>query len=190
MKQYLLGDICKVHIGANFKDSDYKKSGIPVLKSSGVNGGLISKDVVFYCDPEKALNESLVSFGDIVITGGASSGKVGINLTNIDYLPTSKIFKLEPDPSIVSKKYLYYFLLNSSREINSHITFGNTTNLYKSSLLKIRVFIPDLKTQDRVVRYLDKFRELREELRLRRRQGVYYRNKIMSDLQECALTKE
>ncbi|CBY92724.1 type I restriction-modification system, S subunit [Mycoplasma haemofelis str. Langford 1] len=182
MKQYLLGDICKVYVGVNFKDSDYKKFGIPVLKASGVNDGLTSEEVAFYCSSEKAFNESLVSFGDIVVTGGASSGKVGINLTDINYLPTSKIFKLEPDPSIVSKKYLYYFLLNSSREINSHITSGNATNLYKSSLLKIRVLVPDLETQDRIVRYLDKFRELREELRMRKSQGVYYRNKIMSSL--------
>ncbi|AEG73044.1 type I restriction enzyme specificity HsdS domain protein [Mycoplasma haemofelis Ohio2] len=190
MKRYLLGDICKVYSGVDLKDSDYRKSGIPVLKSSEVSGGFISEDVVFYCDPEKALNGNLVRFGDVVITRMGGKCRVGINLTNVDYLPISTIFKLDPNPEIVSREYLYYCLLNSLQEINSHIANGNVSKLYKSSLLKVALSIPDLETQARIVEYLNQLQELRKELELRKRQGVYYRSKIMNNLKECASTRK
>ncbi|AEG73057.1 type I restriction-modification system, S subunit [Mycoplasma haemofelis str. Langford 1] len=190
-KECRLGEICKIHRGLSFKSTYYLESGTPVLKIGNVDGGKVIKENLFYCDEKshKVLDMHRVRYEDVVITNLAPAGKVAINLTNLEFILSSHVFKLDPNPEILDRRYLYYFLMNSPRQIEQMLTAANVVRIHMSSLEKFKILVPDLETQRSIVAKLDKFRELREELKMRKRQGVYYRNKIMGGLQECVFPK-
>ncbi|AEW45402.1 type I restriction enzyme specificity HsdS domain protein [Mycoplasma haemocanis str. Illinois] len=189
-KEYKLGEVCKICRGVSFKGIHYLESGTPVLKIGNIQDGKVIKENLFYCDEgsHKIADEQWVRYGDVVITNLAPAGKVGINLTDIEFVLGGHAFKLLPNPEILDRGYLYYFLVNFPSQVESMITLGNVSVISVSSMERFKILIPDLETQRDIVRKLDIFRELREELKMRKRQGIYYRNKIMHDLQECAFT--
>ncbi|AEG73040.1 type I restriction-modification system, S subunit [Mycoplasma haemofelis str. Langford 1] len=187
-KEYRLGEICKVHRGLSFTDYGLE-SGTPIIKKKNIRGGKVVVEDVFYGDEtkHKVLDIHRVRYEDVVITNVSPGGKVAINLTDMEFILGGEVFKLEPNPEILNRRYLYYFLMNSPQQIEQALTLANVVRLHVSSIEKFKIHVPDLKTQLEIVRYLDTFRELREELRMRKQQGVYYRDKIMSSLRECAL---
>ncbi|CBY92719.1 type I restriction-modification system, S subunit (fragment) [Mycoplasma haemofelis str. Langford 1] len=145
------------------------------------------KENLFYCDDanHKISDAHRVQYGDVVITNSAPSPRrVAINLTNLEFILSSHVFKLDPNPEILDRKYLYYFLENSPQQVERMITFKNVSAINVSSVESFKILVPDLETQRSIAAKLDKLRELREELKMRKRQGVYYRNKIMSNLLE------
>ncbi|AEW45407.1 type I restriction enzyme specificity HsdS domain protein [Mycoplasma haemocanis str. Illinois] len=189
-KEYRLGEICKVCRGISFKDSHYLKSGTPVLKKGNIKGGNVVKENLFYCDETNhKISDSLrVRYEDVVITNSAPHpGRIAINLTDFEFILSAHVFKLDPNPEVLDRKYLYYFLMNSPQQAERMITVKNVSAINVSSVENFEILVPDLETQRSIVRKLDTFQELREELReelkMRKRQGAYYRDKIMGELQ-------
>ncbi|AEW45410.1 Type I restriction enzyme specificity HsdS domain protein [Mycoplasma haemocanis str. Illinois] len=190
-KEYRLGEICKIHKGLSFKSIHYLKSGTPVLKIGNIDGGKVIRGNLFYCDEKghRVLDIHRVRYEDVVMTNLAPAGKVGINLTDIEFILGGEVFKFEPNPEILDRRYLYYFLMNSPSQIEQMLTSANVVRIHISSVEKFKILVPNLETQRSIVKKLDIFRELREELKMRKRQGAYYRDKIMGELQEYVSSK-
>ncbi|CBY92713.1 type I restriction-modification system, S subunit [Mycoplasma haemofelis str. Langford 1] len=188
-KEYCLGEICKVHRGLFFTGSSYLESGTAVLSKKNIKNGKVMKEGLSYCDERnhKVEDSHRVRYGDVVITNSYIAGRVGINLTDTEFILEGNAFKLEPNLEILDKKYLYYFLMNSPQQIEQLISYGNVSIISKSSMEKFKIRVPDLETQKNIVRQLDAFWELREELRMRKQQKDYYRNKIMKSLQDSCV---
>ncbi|AEW45404.2 type I restriction-modification system, S subunit [Mycoplasma haemocanis str. Illinois] len=182
-----------VRKGLSFKESHYLESGTPVLKKGNIKVGKVNNESLFYCDERnhKVLDTHRVRYGDVVITNlDPQAGRVGINLTDTEFILCGEVFKLEPNPRILDRKYLYYFLVNFPHKIEQLLTSSNVVRLRASSIEKFKIRVPDLETQRNIVKQLDTFQELREELRMRKSQGVYYRDKIMRYLQDCSSAKK
>lgn len=96
----------------------------------------------------------------------------------------SDAFSVKPDLSILSTKYVYYFLTNNQREIYNLKKGAGIPHVYPKDLAVLKIPIPPLSVQKETVRILDKFtelqKELQKELQLRKKQYIFYRDKLLN----------
>ena len=92
-------------------------------------------------------------------------------------------FSVYPNDTVI-KKFLYHFLLNKQEYLYS---ISNKSaipySISKEKILKIQIPIPSIKTQEKIVKILDKFTnyvtELQAELQARKKQYEYYRDELL-----------
>lgn len=123
-------------------------------------------------------------FGEILISASGTIGRTVIFNGQDAYFQDSNIVWVENDESQVFNKYLYYFY----QIANWGIAEGGTIKrLYNNNLSKLKIPIPPLKEQARIVEILDKFDALTNsiteglprEIALRQKQYEYYRNLLL-----------
>lgn len=124
--------------------------------------------------------------GDTVTTPSRGQGGIGY----VGYQPNSfwlgpLCYKLESiDKSILTNKFLFYFLQSENHLILSLKKEGGVPAVNKSDLANLLIPIPPLSVQREIVRILDKFTELATELTTelaaRKRQYSYYRESLLS----------
>lgn len=121
----------------------------------------------------------------IIAMYGATDGRVGIN--KIPLTTNQACANIEVDDNIASYKYVYYCLLNQYEYIKSLGT-GSQTNINSQIVRKLKIPIPPMEEQERIVKILDTFdalvnsisEGLPKEIALRRKQYEYYREQLLS----------
>ena len=116
---------------------------------------------------------------------GATVGKVGIN--KIPLTTNQACSNIEVNEDIANYKYVYYCLLNQYEYIKS-LGVGSQTNINAQIVKKLKIPLPSLEEQQRIVTILDKFdtlvnsisEGLPREIELRRKQYEYYREKLLT----------
>ena len=91
------------------------------------------------------------------------------------------------DSKIINTKFLYY-ILNRNRQLLRYDNGVDQTNLRKDDILKIKLSIPSLEEQEKIVSILDRFDKLCNdiseglpaEIEVRRKQYEYYRDKLLN----------
>ena len=91
------------------------------------------------------------------------------------------------DDMTLLPKFLYYFLSRTS-QLLKHDDGASQTNLRKGQILEVKIPIPPLAQQKRIVAILDKFEALTtslteglpREIALRQQQYEYYRELLLS----------
>lgn len=113
------------------------------------------------------------------------------SLGNVFYLDTpfwnvDTIYYTEIDETKVIPKYIYYFIQNI--HLDKLNIAGGVPSMTQAILNKIDIDVPPLEEQERIVKILDKFDKLVNditvgipaEIELRRKQYEYYRNQLLS----------
>lgn len=89
------------------------------------------------------------------------------------------------DKNILNVKYLYYYLLNKINYIAQLYRGSGIKHPDMKKVLDIKIPIPSLEMQEKIVKTLDKFTnyvtELQSELQSRNKQYEYYRDKLLSE---------
>ena len=119
-----------------------------------------------------------------VIAAGAA-GEIGFS--DIEFWAADDCYYFDCPKEILHDKFLYYFLLSERHQLTSQIRKASVPRLGRVSIEKIKIPIPPLETQQKVVKILDKFTELEAtleatleaELALRKRQYQYYRDFLL-----------
>lgn len=86
---------------------------------------------------------------------------------------------------LINQRYLYYFLISKQEYIFSIVNKDAIPHsVNKEQILNIKISLPDLTEQERIVNILDKFsnyeKELEKELEQRNKQYNYYLDKLLS----------
>lgn len=88
------------------------------------------------------------------------------------------------DSCVVGARYLYHYLLFSSRELRRLCSLQGIPALNKLQLQRMVIAVPPLGVQQEIVRILDQFTtleaELEAELEARRKQYEHYRNMLLT----------
>ena len=165
---YNLEEIVKIKNGKDWKELG--KGDIPVYGSGGEMGIYVDK---FTYDKPTVLIPRKGSIENVFYLDKP--------FWNVD-----TIFYTEIDNSKIIPKYFYYFI----EQYDLTLLSNNSTrpSLTQMILNKIKILIPSLAIQNKVVKILDKFQEILEdtkgllpqEIELRRKQYEYYREKLLT----------
>ena len=167
VRKVTLGEICSFLRGQTITSKNAVDEGIPV-----VAGGL---------QPSYYHNISNRDANTIAVAGsGAYAGYVSYWDKPI-YL--SDAFSVETGNNVV-KKYVYYFLKLNQEKIYSFQKGAGIPHVHGSDIKNLLINIPDVTTQEEIVKILDSFTNLidalYEELSLRQKQFEYYREKLLT----------
>ena len=167
-----LGEVCDVKAGKNINKTFIQNNlgNFPVINSG--------REPLGYINIFNTENDPIG-----ITSRGAGVGYVSWNegkyyRGNLNYSATVK------DEGVLLPRFLYFYLKNSSKEIENLCTFDGIPALNKSSLEGLLIPIPPLEIQEKIVQILDKMTdyvtELTSELTSRKKQYSYYRDKLLS----------
>ena len=170
-----LREVCEVKAGKNINKTFIQNNlgNFPVINSG--------KEPLGYVNIFNTENDPIG-----ITSRGAGVGYVSWNegkyyRGNLNYSATVK------DKEVLLPRFLYFYLKNSSKEIENLCTFDGIPALNKSSLEELLIPIPPLKIQEKIVEKLDKITnyttELQTELQGRKQQYEYYRDYLLSEEQ-------
>lgn len=196
VKWIKLGDMCEIKGRIGFRgytrrDIVDENQGAISLSPSNIVDGCLCYDKCTYISWAKYEEspEIMASVGDIVFTKTASVGKTAL----IKMLPN----KTTINPQLVLMKnikcdngYLSYILKSNrfQNEVRKNTGVGSVPNVPQSILANILIPVPPIEEQRRIVKILDRFDTLTNELQIslpaeitaRRQQYDYYREKLLT----------
>ncbi|WP_172616491.1 restriction endonuclease subunit S [Leptospira weilii] len=128
---------------------------------------------------------SYPKIGEILISASGTIGRAVVFDGKESYFQDSNIVWIENNENFILNKFLFYFYKIANWDISEG---GTIQRLYNDSLRKLRIPIPPLAQQERIVRILDKFDALTNsiseglprEITLRQKQYEYYRELLLS----------
>lgn len=168
----LLGEIVPISRGKRLVRNQLKDNGqYPVYQNS-------LQPLGFYDD------QNCRAYMTFVIAAGAA-GEIGFS--DIEFWAADDCYYFDCPQEILHDKFLYYFLLSERHQLTSQIRKASVPRLGRVSIEKIKIPVPPLETQQKIVKILDKFTELEAtleatleaELALRKRQYQYYRDFLL-----------
>lgn len=123
--------------------------------------------------------------GEILISASGTIGRTVIFDGEDSYFQDSNIVWVENDEKLVLNKFLFYFYKIAKWGVAEG---GTIQRLYNSDLKKLKIPIPPLSIQQKIVDILDKFDHLTnaisfglpKEIELRRKQYEYYREQLLN----------
>ncbi len=200
-KQYELRDITLGEIGKVsmckriLKSQTNKVAGIPFYKI-GNFGKKTDTYITLKLFNEYKEKYSYPNKGDVLISASGTIGRTVIFDGEPAYIQDSNIVWLSHDESKLLNKYLYYYY--QLRPWNLCIG-GTISRLYNSNLESIKIVLPPIKIQNKVVEILDKFQSLLsdtqgllpQEIEQRQKQYEYYREKLLTfDLESGTIFRQ
>lgn len=167
-----LGEVVPISRGKRLVRSQLQDNGqYPVYQNS-------LQPLGFYDD------QNCRAYMTFVIAAGAA-GEIGFS--DIEFWAADDCYYFDCPKEILHDKFLYYFLLSERHQLTSQIRKASVPRLGRVSIEKIKIPVPPLETQQKIVKILDKFTELEAmletaleaELALRKRQYQYYRDFLL-----------
>ncbi|WP_149711031.1 restriction endonuclease subunit S [Campylobacter concisus] len=181
----MLGDIGEVRMCKRILKEQTSANGeIPFYKI-----GTFGKEADAYISKELfdeyRSKYSYPKIGEVLISASGTIGRAVIFNGNDAYFQDSNIVWIENDEGQVLNRYLFYFYQIADWNIAEG---GTIKRLYNDNLKKIKIPVPSLQTQQKVVEILDKFDTLvnsitdglPREIELRRKQYEHYRELLLN----------
>ncbi|WP_258190672.1 restriction endonuclease subunit S [Streptococcus sp. D2] len=174
----------------------YLKGTIPWLRTNEVKFNTITTTEKYVT--EKAVEETglkwILPNSIIIAISGATAGRVAMN--SIPLTTNQHCCSISVDERIVNYKYLYYWLVNQNRQILS-LKQGARGDINMSMIKSLKIPVPSLEIQSRIVQVLDNFDTvcndlnigLPKEIELRQKQYEYFREKLLTFVAEGEYTE-
>lgn len=127
--------------------------------------------------------------GDTVTTPSRGQGGIGfVAYQDKPFWLGPLCYKIQSNTKAVMNKYIYYCLSNDTEQILLYKNSGGVPSLNSTDVAKIKIPIPSLKEQERIVLILDRFDKLCNdiseglpaEINARQKQYEYYRDKLLT----------
>lgn len=169
VKYKTLGEMCFFRRGTSFTSKQAKKGNVPVI-----SGG---KKPAFFHNVSNRKPKSITIAGS-----GAYAGYVQWWETEIFCADS---FTLESqNESELNNKYLFYFLTSIQNKIYSQQKGTSIPHVHSKDIENFKIPVPPLEVQEKIVRILDTFaeltNELTNELTARKKQYEYYRDQLLT----------
>lgn len=164
-----LGDLCKIKTGIGITKKEMCEDGRYKIISGG-------KTPMGKCDYFNRFANT------VTIARAGSAGYV--NFIYDDFYLNDKCFSVIPKSKIIMSRFLYFYLKANQYYIYSLKSSGTVPTININKISKIKVPLPPLPVQEEIVKILDKFtdleNELENELRMRKMQFNAYRDKLLT----------
>nr|WP_246307737.1 restriction endonuclease subunit S [Candidatus Mycoplasma haemohominis] len=153
-------------------------------------------EVISFTDEKELTEKNYCEKGDLLITRSSHT---------LDKIGTASVY-LQDKPCLIGEnvlcfrhnqnpKYISYALsLNTSKQQKKrYASKGVAVYIKSKDIKKIKIPLPSLEIQEQVVEVLDAFRELvrelENEIKLRKQQFEYYKEKLISNIDKSEFKK-
>ena len=189
-KKYKLGDIAKFTYG--FTDKALENGTARYIRITDIseNGYLLNNDCKYLNITEENKKYVLEKGNLVVARTGASYGKTLYFDSDIPGIYASFLIKIDLDNNIILNKYYWHFSKSSLywNQANNLVSKAGQPQFNSNAIKKIEIEVPSIEEQQRIIKILDKFESLINdiseglpaEIELRRKQYEYYRNKLLN----------
>jgi type I restriction enzyme S subunit len=150
--------------GPRFSSKDYDERGnVKTIRGTDVssNGDIKYLQVPTASIEQATVNSHALKDGDLVMITTADCGATAVfRKQNIPYIASAYAIKLTPTNK-VNSKYVNYFLQTDDalKQVESFIRKGTVANLPGSDVMAIKLAVPELNEQNKIVSILEKLDE-------------------------------
>lgn len=158
-----LGEICKLKNGFAFKSTGYKKFGIPVIRISDINEGIVSIENAVRVEPDAEFENYIVKLNDILVAmSGATTGKFGVYKSKEKAYQNQRVGKFKiRDNKILNIQFLFHHIHSLKKQIEKDAYGGAQPNISSAKIEEMEIVLPPLSEQLQIV---SKIEELFSEL--------------------------
>ena len=169
------------------KRHDYYDGNVPWLRTQDIDFNVINQTSATISD--EGLRNSAAQWIPancvIVAMYGATAAKVAVN--SIPLTTNQACCNLQIDETKADVRYVFHWLSNEYEHLKA-LGEGSQSNMMSNVMKQIKVGIPSLAEQDRIISILDRFDKLTNdlssglpaEIEARRKQYEYYRDRLLS----------
>ncbi|WP_274571624.1 restriction endonuclease subunit S [Neisseria leonii] len=191
-----LGEVGKLIRGNGMQKKDFTETGVPAIHYGQIYTyyGFETHKTLSFVSSELAKTLKKVNHGDVVITNTSENledvGKAVLYLGEKQAVTGGHATIFKPNPEMILGKYFVYctqsaFFAAGKRK---YAKGTKVIDVSATDMAKIKIPIPPLETQTRIVAILDKFDALTHsisdglprEIELRQKQYEYYRERLLT----------
>lgn len=189
-----LGDICKLKNGYAFKSDKYENNGVPVIRISDINGGIVSSQKAVRVKANAEYENYLVENNDILVAmSGATTGKFGVYKSTEKAYQNQRVGKFKIlDKNVLNNEFLFHQINSLKRQIEKYAYGGAQPNISSTKIEQMQIVVPPLPEQQAIV---SKIEELlsdldngKQQLQLAQQQLKIYRQSLLKWAFEGKLT--
>lgn len=167
-KKSKLGEFLTLRNGYAFKSQDFESDGIPVIRISDIQDGIVKPDEAVRIPSAKSKNGFFLEKGDVLVAmSGATTGKIGRYVSDQPALQNQRVGNLVPKDKGISKDFVYYLIQNHKKDIEEQAYGGAQPNISSKLIESIETNLPPLPEQKRIVAKLDTLFAHLDQLRAR-----------------------
>ena len=165
-----LDKVCNINKGKQLNKDSLLDDGLYPVINGGINPSGYWNDYNY--------REELITISQ----GGASAGYISYRLTK--FWAGAHCYVVERCREKVIYKYLYHFLKSREKDLQNSQVGAGIPSISLSEIYSLKIPVPPLEVQEEIVRILDKFgeleEELEEELEARKSQYEFWRDKLLN----------
>ena len=167
-----LGNIAIIERGKRVVRNDLSQEiGYPVYQNA-------LKPLGYYTDKNRNANS-------VFIIGAGAAGEIGYSY--VDYWAADDCFTFVCDDKL-NQRYLYFLLMSKQAYLNNNVRKSSIPRLPRIALENMEIPVPPLSVQENIVKILDRFDKLNNdmseglpaEIEARKKQYEYYRDTLLS----------
>ncbi|MCK4498990.1 restriction endonuclease subunit S [Candidatus Babeliales bacterium] len=147
---FTLGQLADYINGRAFKPEEWETQGLPIIRIQNLTKS--SSHVNYYS--KQYDQKHLITNGNLLLAWSATLDV--FEWDSSDALLNQHIFKVEPNESVVLKRYYFYLIKNLIGKIRSQTHGSGMVHITKPKLLSLKVMIPSFEIQQEIVDKLDK----------------------------------
>ena len=139
------------------------ETGIPFLSAEAVKDGILDfnykRGYISLRDHERFKKKVSPKKDDIyIVKSGATTGNVGIVTTDEIFDIWSPLALIRSTKTLAIQKYIYFYLLSTifKAQVEFNWSFGTQQNIGMGVIERIKVILPSISEQERIVEILDK----------------------------------
>lgn len=159
-----LSDVCNFESGYAFSSDDYKDKGIPLVRISNIQDGLVSLDNCVYIEGDID-KRFIINSGDLLIAmSGATTGKMGVYQYDCPALLNQRVGNIKVNTSLLLQKYRDYFM-QSQGDLILKLSYGGAQpNVSAKIISDLFIPIPSLSEQEKIVVEIEKWFSFIDEI--------------------------
>lgn len=159
-------------------------NGIYLLSARNILNHDISLKDVDYIDEEEFVRISKrirPQTGDVLVSCSGSIGRTSRVKKPIKFQLVRSVALIRPDPEKLNSAYLEYFFETAymQKQILKSINQSNQANLFQGQIKNLKIYLPDLKEQEKFASVVEKMETIKEHQKESKRNIDFLYNSIM-----------
>lgn len=148
-----LGEVCKLKNGFAFKSDSYQDTGVPIIRISDINGGVVSSQKAVRVEASDEYENYTIQNNDILVAmSGATTGKFGIYRSSEKAYQNQRVGKfLILGNEKLDNDFLFYLINLLKKNIEKDAYGGAQPNISSNKIEQMEIVLPPLSEQQAIV---------------------------------------